>query len=75
VPTFGYDTITIKFLSDTAGNLDVETQEPDGDWQTLLSNQSISANTLKEITLSGLQRGIRLTFDTAATVSAWYELR
>jgi len=75
IPTKGYDSITIKFLSDTVGLLDVETQEPDLDWRTLLDDQSISANTLKEINLGGLQRGVRLTFDTAATVSAWYELR
>jgi len=74
IPTFGYDSITIKFLSDSAGLLDVETQEPDYDWQTLLDDQDISANTLKEINLGGLQRGVRLTFDSAATVSAWYEL-
>jgi len=74
IPTLGYDSITIKFLSDTAGLLDVETQEPDGDWQVLLDDLDISANTLKEVNLGGLQGGIRLTFDSAATVSAWYEL-
>jgi len=75
IPTFGYDSITIKFLSDTDGLLDVETQEPDLDWQTLLDDQSISADTLKEINLGGLQRGIRLSFDTAATVTAFYQLQ
>jgi len=75
IPTLGYDSITIKFLSDTDGLLDVETQEPDLDWRTLLDDENISADTLKEINLGGLQRGIRLTFDTSATVTAFYRLQ
>jgi len=73
IPTLGYDNVTIKFVSDTAGTLTIETWEPgDGGWQTLATKSP--GTTLKEYILDGRQRGVRLSFDAAATVTAWYEL-
>lgn len=65
--------LTIFFLSDTAGTLSVQVQEPDGNWHTA-DTVSIAANTLEVYTPTWKARGIRLSFDTAAIVTAWYRM-
>jgi len=71
-----YSKRTVYFLSDTAGTLSVEVQEPDGTWQTY-DTVSVSASALKSYNLpeSNVQRNVRLSFDTAATVTAWIARR
>jgi len=67
-----YKKKTIYFLSDTAGTLTVETQEPDGDWDTY-DTISVDADALEPVSPTGVMEYVRLSFDTAATVTAFYE--
>jgi len=71
-----YSKRTVYFYSDTAGTLSVEVQEPDGTWREY-DPVSVDADTLKSYNLpeSNVQRKVRLSFDTAATVTAWIARR
>jgi len=72
IPTLGYGDISIKFLSDTAGTLTVQILAPDWSWKDY-DTVSASADELETYNITGRTRGVRLKFDTAATVSAWYD--
>jgi len=74
VSMIGYAGKTIYFLSDTAGTLTVQVIDPDGTRRTY-GTTSVDANSLEEYTISGVTRRVALKFDTAATVTAWYELQ
>jgi len=76
IDVFMYGRKTIYFLSDTAGTLSVEVQEPDGTWRTY-DTVSVSANDLLPYPVAegSVQRRLRLSFDTAATVTAWISRR
>jgi len=66
----GYRQRTIHFYSDTAGTLTIEHRTPSGTWKEY---DSIS-NTAKEIYPLGADvEAIRIKFDTAAKVTAWWE--
>ena len=73
-PPSGYSQRAILFLSNSSGNLTVQTQEPDGDWRDYLT-RAVDANILEVIIPNAGFLKMRLTFDTAATVTAWYVFR
>lgn len=75
VPTLGYEERTVYFVTDTSGDLTIEVREPDGDWRTYVTKSGVATNELIETELAGSFSGMRVSFDTAATVSAWYNLR
>jgi len=66
----GYDNVTIVFKSDTAGTLTVEMLSPTGDWMEY-DTVSISANTPEPYSPTASLYKIRLSFDSAATVTAF----
>jgi len=65
---------TIYFLSDTAGTLTIQVIDPDKVRRTY-DTVNISAGELEAYIMSATAKRIALKFDTAATVTAWYELR
>jgi len=67
-----YRTPTLYFISDTAGNLTIQTQEPDGDGQTY-DTVAIAMNTLEVYPIPASMRAVRISFNNAATVTAWWE--
>jgi len=67
------ESINIYVIADSAATISVDTQEPDGDWQTC-TTRDISADTLESILLSGKMRGVRISCDTACTITAWHQL-
>jgi len=73
VPTLGWKIKTIHFISDTAGVLTIEIFDPAGNWRTYLT-ENVSANELLTRVITAKVSGIRLSFNQAATVSAWYSL-
>lgn len=73
---YGYGGKTIYFVSDTAGNLTLEVQDPGRTWREYPgSPYSISADDPEAIEPSHDFLQARISFDTAATVTAWYSLR
>ena len=70
----GYAKKTVYFLSDTAGTLTIQVVEPDGTRRTY-DTVSIDADTLEAYIISGVVEKVALKFDTAATVTAWYEVQ
>lgn len=71
-----YSKRTIYFFADASGNLSIEVQEPDGTWQTY-DTISVSASALEPFNLpeSNVQKNIRLSYDTGASVTAWIARR
>jgi len=69
-----YTKKTIYFLSDTAGTLTIQVVGPDGTRRTY-DTVSIDADTLEAYIISGVVEKVALKFDTAATVTAWYEVQ
>jgi hypothetical protein len=69
----GYGKKSIYFLSSVAGVLTVQVREPGGDWRNYDSIK-VNANELTPYIITGDFEAFRLTFDTAATVTAWYVL-
>jgi len=66
----GYNNVTIVFKSDTAGTLTVEMLSPTGDWMEY-NTTDVSADTPKPITPTASLYKVRLSFDTAASVTAF----
>jgi len=68
--TAGWEDKSIYFYSDTAGTLTLEADVTgDGTWRNYLT-RSVDANTLETIEPTGNSALMRLSFDTAATVTA-----
>jgi len=65
---------TVYFISDTAGTLTIQVVDPDGTRRTY-DTVSIDADTLEAYIISGVVEKVALKFDTAATVTAWYEVQ
>jgi len=74
IPTKGYGKKTFYFVADAAGTLTIEVQEPDYTWRTY-DTVSVSADTVETYLMNAEARGVRLSYDTGATVSAWYDLQ
>lgn len=69
IPCLGYKDKTVYFLSDTDGTLTVEVDAiGDGNWQTY-TTESITADEYDTIPLTGEICYVRISFDTAATVT------
>jgi len=65
---------TIYFISDVNGVLTIEVLEPDGaTWRTY-GTSAVVANTLLPYTMTGQATRVRISFNNAATVSAWITL-
>jgi len=75
IPCKGYSEKTLYFLSNTGGTLTVEVDiYGDGNWQTL-KPATITADKLYVDLIEADAAYIRISFDTAATVTAWLSLR
>jgi len=70
----GYEHKTIYFISDTQGTLTIQVLEPDGATWRALDVLGISVNTLRSYQMEEQTTQVRITFDQAATVSAWITL-
>lgn len=65
---------TIYFISDALGVLTIEVLEPDEvTWRTY-DTPAIVANTLLVFTMTGQATRVRISFNNAATISAWITL-
>jgi len=67
---FGYNNVTIVFKSDTAGTLTIDMLSPTGDWMEY-DTVSIDADTPEPYPLGASLYKVRLSFDTAASVTAF----
>jgi len=66
----GYNDKTIYFKSDTAGTLTIDILAPTGDWMEY-DTVSVDADTLEAYILTAAGYKVRLSFDTAASVTAF----
>jgi hypothetical protein len=74
VTVTGYTYKTIYFISDTQGALTIQVLEPDGTTWRDFDVLGISANVLRSYQMEEQVTQLRITFDQAATVSAWITL-
>jgi len=71
ISCFGYPHKALYFITDTGGDLNVDVREQDGGWQTLFT-ETIAANILRNFPLTQEAEMVRISFDTGATVTAWW---
>jgi len=70
----GWEDKTIYFETDTAGTLTIEINPDGSGWRTY-DTVSFDAGEFDDYSMTGEGGLIRLSFDTAATVSGWIYLR
>jgi len=75
IPIIGFRSRTVYLLSDQGGTIDIEIDQfGDGDWQTYISSDTVTANTLYRASITGDAAYLRISFTPSAEAAVTAKL-